>query len=51
MFKILYDFNILSDHTILAKRSDIVVIDKKLHTVSLIDILNPADYHAVSFYI
>ena len=41
--KILWDFNIYTDHIIHARRPDIVVVDKSLSTVNLIDISIPAD--------
>ena len=40
--EILWDFNIYTDHSIYARRTDIVV-DKNVYIVSLIDISIPAD--------
>jgi len=41
--KILWDFNIYTDQIIHARRPDIVVVDKSLSKVNLIDISIPAD--------
>ena len=45
--KILWDYIIYTDHTIHAKKPDIVVVDKSLYTVSLIDISIQADPRVV----
>ena len=42
-YKMLYDFNIITDRKISARRPDIVFIDKKSNNAKLIDISCPAD--------
>ena len=43
--KILWDFNVFVDHLISVRRPDIVIINKKAATMSLIDIAVPAEKH------
>ena len=45
-YKMLYDFNIITDRKISARRPDIVFIDKKNNNAKLIDISCPADRNA-----
>ena len=46
--KLLWDFNIWTDKVIPARHPDIVVINKLVNTVQLIDVSIPADRHIVS---
>ena len=44
MYKILYDFEILTDHPILARRLDLVLLNKKNRTCHLVDFVVPLDH-------
>ena len=46
--KLLWDFNIYTDHVLSARRPDIVMIDKNNNTVTIIDISVPADSNVSS---
>ena len=41
--KVLWDFNIYTDHVLTARRPDIVVIDKHQKVVQTVDIAVPSD--------
>jgi len=41
--KVLWDFNIYTDHLLTARRPDIVVIDKLQKTVQIVDVSVPSD--------
>ena len=43
-FKVLWDFNVQTDHVIEARRPDMIVIDKEKKTCKIIDFAVPADY-------
>ena len=42
-YKILWDFNIQTDHVIEARRTDLVVIDRKERSCKIIDFAVPGD--------
>jgi len=46
--KLLWDFNIYTDHVLSARRPDIVLVDKHNNTVEIIDISVPADSNVSS---
>ena len=41
--KVLWDFNIFTDHNLTARRPDIIVIDKQTKMAQIIDVAVPAD--------
>ena len=41
--KLLWDFDIQTDHQISARRPDLIVIDKKKRTCKIVDFAVPAD--------
>ena len=43
VYKLLWDFNIQTDHVIEAWRADFVVVDKKRRTCKIIDFAVPGD--------
>ena len=46
-YKLLYDFNIFTDHKITAQRPDLVLMDKQLQCTKLIDVACVMDRHVV----
>ncbi len=44
MHKFLWDFEIQTDHLISAKRSDLVIINKRKRTCRIVDFADPPDY-------
>ena len=46
-YKLLYDFNIYTDHRISARRPDLVLVDKQQRLTKLIDIACVMDRHVV----
>ena len=44
MHKLLWDFNIQTDHLILARRPDLIIINKKKRTCKIVDFAVPADH-------
>ena len=46
-YKLLYDFNIFTDHKITAWRPDLVLMDKQLQCTKLIDVAYVMDRHVV----
>ena len=42
--KLLWDFNIQTDHLIPARRPDLIIINKKKRTCKIVDIAVPADH-------
>ena len=44
MHKLLWDFNIQTDHLILARRPDLIIINKKKRTCKIVDLAVPADH-------
>ena len=42
-FKLLYDFNVMTDKKITARRPDIIIVDKKNRHTTIIDVSCPAD--------
>ena len=42
--KLLWDFNIQTDHLILARRSDLMIINKQKRTCKIVDFAVPADH-------
>ena len=42
--KLLWDFDILSDHLISARRTDLIIINKKKRTCKIVDFAAPADH-------
>ena len=42
--KLLWDFNIQTDHLIPARRPDLIIINKKKRTCKIVDFAVPADY-------
>ena len=42
--KLLWDFNIQTDHLIPAKRPDLIIIDKKKRICKIVDFAVPADH-------
>ena len=43
-YKLLWDFNIQTDHLIPARRPDLIIINKKKRTCKIVDFAVPADY-------
>ena len=43
-YKLLWDFDIDSDHLIPARRPDLIIINKKKRTCKIIDFVLPADH-------
>ena len=44
MHKLLWDFNIQTDHVILARRPDLIIINKKKRTCKIVNFAVPADH-------
>ena len=44
LHKLLWDFNIQTDHLIPAKRPDLIIINKKKRTCKIVDFAVPADH-------
>ena len=42
--KLLWDFNIHMNHLILARRPDLIIINKKMRTYKIVDFAVPADH-------
>ena len=42
--KLLWDFNIQMDHLILARRPDLIIINKKMRTCKIVNFAVPADH-------
>ena len=42
--ELLWDFNIQTDHLILARRPDLIIINKKMRTCKIVDFAVPADH-------
>ena len=42
--KLLWDFDVKPDHLISARRSDLIIINKKKRTCKIVDFAVPADY-------
>ena len=42
--KLLWDFNIQTDHLIPARRPDLIIINKKNRTCKIVDFAVPADH-------
>ena len=42
--KVLWDFNIQTDHLIAARRPDLIIMNKKETTCKIVDIVVPADH-------
>ena len=43
-YKLLWDFNIKTDHLISARRPDIMIINKKKRTCKIVEFAVPADH-------
>ena len=43
-YKFLWDFDIHTDHLILARRPDLIIINKKKRTGKIVDFAVPADH-------
>ena len=42
--KLLWDFGVHTDHLILARRSDLIIVNKKERTYKIVDVAVPADH-------
>ena len=47
MHKLLWDFNIQTDHLILARRPDLIIINKKKKICKIVDFAVPADHRII----
>ena len=46
-YKLLWDFEIQTDHLISARRPDLIIINKKERTFSIVDFAVPVDHRVV----